>query len=229
MTQTESPRGQPHRHLAIFGVAFVALLVLLGLSWHAATARIAALETRLQRLADTQDQGLPDGDWREELERLAKRLEDRVDARVAALAANGALPLSTPEERRPRVAAVAPAARESTASEWASDPATESVLEFGFEEEEHFEKIFQAMRDSLGLEEERWAEVAVDLEQILESLWPEYVTHLRSKNTDTADLKRRYCARIERVLAPEEASRLDCGGPGAVTDLVQPPEGGATP
>ncbi len=245
MTQPDPPRGQTrHPKMAIFAVATVAALSLVAFSWHATSGRITALETRLQRLADTLDQRLPPGDWREELGRATKRLESRVDeyirserrrltaeldARVEALAATAAASMSTPEERRSQGEAVAPAAGEVAASEWAPDPATDSVDGSGLEDEERFGEMFESLRGSLGLEEERWANVEAELEQVLESFWPEYLARMKSRNPDTADLRRRYCARMETVLAPEEATRLGCGGPGEVTDLVQPPAGGTTP
>jgi len=230
--------------MAIFVVATVAVLILVAFSWHATSGRITALETRLQELADTLDQRLPAGGWREELGRATEHLESRVDdhirserrrltvefdARVKELAATAAASTSTLEERRSRGEAVAPAVGDVAASEWAPDPATDSVDGSGLEEEEPLEEMFESMRRSLELEQERWAEVEVELQQIIESLWPEYVALSKSKNPDTTDLNRRYCARIERVLAPDEAARLGCGGPGTVTDLVQPSAGGTTP
>lgn len=261
MTQPEPTRGQTrhtkvHGPLTIFAVASVAVLILVAYSWHATSGRMTALETRLQRLADTLDQRLPPGDWQEELGRVTKRLEGRVDdnmrsqrrrlmaeldARVEELAATAAVSMPAPEERQSRGEAVAPPAGEVAASEWAPDPATDlfdgSGLEEDFvdgsgleedsvdrsvlEEEERFGEMFESMRGSLGLEEKRWAEVDVELEHALESLWPEYVALSKSKSPDTAGLNRRYCARIGRILAPEEAARLGCGGTGEVSDLVQ--------
>jgi hypothetical protein len=232
-----------HGPLAIFAVAIVAAVILVAFSWHATSARITALETQLQRLADTLDQRLPTADWREELGRATKRLEGRVDERIRSerrrLAAEldarvseltAPLPASTSalEEHRSRGEDFAPAAGEVAASEWAPDPATDSVDGPGLEEEEAFEEMFQSMYRSLGLEQERWAEVEAGLGQVLESLWPEYIALSKSNNPDTADLGRRYCARIETVLAPEEAARLGCGED-EVMNLVQPPAAGTTP
>ena len=127
------------------------------------------------------------------------------------------------------VEAFAPAAGEVAASEWAPDPAGDSVDGSSLEDEERFEEMFESMRLSLDLEQERWAEVEWELVGVLESLWPEYVALSKTQDPDTAGLRRRYCARMEAVLAPEEAARLGCGGPGTVTDLVQPPAAATTP
>ena len=245
MTQSEPPRGQArHLKMAIFAAASAAVLIVVAFSWHATSRRIAALETRLQRLADTLDQRLPAGDWREELARATKRLEVRVDdriwserrrltaeidARMKELAATAAASASAVEERRSRGEAFASATGEVAASDWAPDPATDSIDGSGLEDEERFEEMVESMRRSLNLDQERWAEVGFELELVLEAFWPEYVALSKSPNPDTADLRRRYCARIETVLAPEEATRLGCGGPGKVTDLVQPPAAGTTP
>ncbi len=246
MTQPEPSRGQTrHPKMASFVVATVAVLILVAFSWHATSERITALETRLQQLVDTLDQRLPTGDWREELARATKRLESRVDdqirserrrltaefdARTKELAATAAASMSTPEERRSQDEAVAPAVGEVAASEWAPDPATDSADGSGFEEEEPFEEVFESMRGSLGLEEERWAEVEAEVEQVLESLWPEYVALSKSHDhAASADLRRRYCAGMESVLAPEEVARLGCGVAHEVTNLVQPPPAGTTP
>ncbi len=207
MTQPAPPRGQARElKMAIFAVASVAVLSLVAISWHATSGRMAALETRLQRLADTLDQRLPPGDWREELGRATKRLESRVDdhirserrrltaeldARVEALAATAAASMSTSEERRSQDEAVASAAGEAAASEWAPDPATDSVDGSGLEDEERFGEMFESLRGSLSLEEERWADVEAELEQVLESFWPEYLARMKSRNPDTADLRRR--------------------------------------
>ena len=67
-----------------------------------------------------------------------------------------------------------------------------------------------------------------ELVGVLESLWPEYVALSKTQDPDTAGLRRRYCARMEAVLAPEEAARLGCGGPREL-NLVQPQAGGTTP
>ena len=88
--------------------------------------------------------------------------------------------------------------------------------------------MFESMRGSLGLEERRWTEVEVELEQILKSLWPEYVALSKSQNANTADLRRRYCSRVKTVLEPEEAARLGCGESKVMNLVQQPPSAETT-
>ena len=74
MTQLDPPNGQtlhPRSHgpIAIFAVVTVAVVILVAFSWRATSARIAALESRLDELVVTLDQRLSSAEWRDELAR----------------------------------------------------------------------------------------------------------------------------------------------------------------
>ena len=221
-------------------------MILVAFSWRATSARIAALESRLDELVVTLDQRLSSAEWRDELARAAKRLEARVDkrirseqrhltaaldARIEALAISPASTASLDEEPTRREA-FAPASREPATAGQLANSAADSVGGSGLEEEEAFDEMFQSHIRSLGLSEERTAEVEAGLEEVLDSLWPEYLALVKSANPDPGDLRRRYCAGMESVLAPEEAAWLGCGEgavnpsqPAAVETIPEPSPG----
>jgi hypothetical protein len=240
MTRTEPHQSQT-RHLkkTILIVTTVVVLIIVTFWWQviATTKRTTALETQLQGLVDTLDQRSPAGDWQDELGRAMKQLEGRVDdqmrsdrlrllaeldARTQALAA--ASSTSTFEESRPQAEAFTPAAGEVTASNQVRDSVTDSFDRSRLGDEELFEEMFSSMRVSLGLEKYRLIEVEAELEKVLKSFWPEYIELSKSQNPDTANLRRRYCSRLETVLEPEEVERLGCGGGKVVNSLQQPPD-----
>ena len=243
MIQAEPAHGQilhPRMHgpFAIFAVVTVAVVIVVAFSWYAASARITALESRLDELVVTLDQRLSTGEWRDEWERAAKRLEARVDERIRSERRH----LTAGLDARLRALATLPASTAPTSGELAAagqfaNPTADSAGGSGLEEEEvyeemeeeeAYEEMIQSMNRSLGLSQKRWAEVEVGLEEVLDSLWPEYLALARSDNPDTGDLRRRYCAGVESVLAPEEAALLGCGE-GTVMKLADPPAAGTIP
>jgi|GEM_PF-2476475 len=234
MTQSEQQHthtlGQRMRGLpAFFAVAVVALAFIAVMSWRATSTRVTALEARLDELTETLDQRLSEPNWRAELERVAKDLEARasdrlsrdrrrlladLEARVQALMT---VPVSAaPPQGGPRPGEDLDAAPESLVS---PEQFVESSAASGDvqkrEEDQLFKRALQSLYGSLELTPERRAELGTGLEELLDSVWPEYVALSKSSDPDTGALRWWFCAEVESILTPEEAARIGCG-PGAV-------------
>jgi len=192
-----------HWRATAIALATIIVFIIVVFSWRISTTteRIAALEEQLQQLTGTLDNRLTASDGRHDEMGLAiKKLEGRVDhqlrsEQLTVTSSNSTLPTG-----------------EAPTLQQARDIFTDSVDGSGSEKEEPFQEMFRSIRDSLKLDDRRWAEVATELELALKSFWPEYVALSKSQNPDTAGLRQRYCSRVEMVLEAEEAARLGCGG-----------------
>jgi len=167
--------------------------------WYTTSTRITALEAQLAALTETREHRLPEQNRRFESEPVTSGLEARTNARLTDLEAQMQAFMTTPEP--------ADTTRRGT---W---PAGDTAAGGGFlprEEAQMSKDGLQALYRSLELTPERRAELGTGLEELLDSVWLEYVELSKSPDADTTALRRRYCDRAHSILTPEEAQRLGC-------------------
>lgn len=230
-TLAQRMRGLP----AVFAVATVALVLLVVMAWRTTYTRVTALEARLDEFTETLDKRLPDRNWRAELERAVKDLEARaterlgrdrrrlmadLEARVQALmtlrASTGPLQEGPSHGEDLDAVPESPVSPEQLVESSAADGDLQERVE-----EQLFNRALQALYRSLELTPERRAELGTGIEELLDSVWPEYVALSKSSDLDTDAWGRRFCAEVQYLLTTEEAARIGCG-PSAVIVSEQP-------
>ena len=80
----------------------------------------------------------------------------------------------------------------------------------GMDEEQLYSAALKSMYSSLKLSTEREAELGTGIEEMLDTIWPEFVAHQGSPDADPTALKQLYCDEAWSILTSEEAGRLGC-------------------
>lgn len=78
------------------------------------------------------------------------------------------------------------------------------------QDRELFNRAVQTLYRSLDLSDERKREIGTGLEDVLKSIWPEYVQIYKSPNADTAALQHTFCGKAATILTDQEAAKLGC-------------------
>ena len=192
-TFTEQMRGLP----AILVVAMFAILFLMLVFWNTTSTRITAIETRLAELTASPEQSMPTQSVQFEREHVTNDMEvetkrhiGNIDMTVQALSPPQK---ATEMNLRPT--------EETSQSSGLVEVRAESPL---------FEDGLQSLYHSLELTPERSAELGTGLEDLLNSIWPEYIALSKSPNTDTTALQQLYCSGAQSILTAQEVERLGC-------------------
>ena len=183
----------------VFLVAIIALVLLMVAFWYTTSTRITALEAQLAALTETREHRLPEQNRPFQSEPVTSGLEARTNARLTDLEAHVPAFMTTPGTADTTRRGTWPAG--DTAAAGGVQPTVEAQM---------FKDGLQALYRSLELTPERRAELGTGLEELLDSVWLEYVEFSKSPDADTTVLRRRYCDRAHSILTPEEAQRLGC-------------------
>ena len=165
---------------ALIVVVIIALISFTVMFWYTTSSRINELESQLAELNQTLELRLPKQNWRFELERAVKGLEQRITSTNTTGFSKGQY-------------------RAARGSE------TDELVE-----SQRFKDGLQSLYRSLDLSPERRSELGSGLKDMLASIWPDYIAYSTSSGVNSAEFQSLYCSKAKEILTGNEVARLGC-------------------